>query len=75
MVTGFLHQLCQDEAAMWRFKTVRIGGEPVPKMLIDISKDRCERFVNGYGSSKIPAIAYKVIGNEREYKDYEVGKP
>ena len=68
-------ELIADDTAAWRFNHVATGGEPIPRMFTRVASQNCNKLVIRYGSSEIALASYVEIDKDREYLDYDAGRP
>ena len=75
IIPDILHKLCQEENNTWRFPNLFLGGVPIPRELTKAASAKCDRLVVVYGSTEMAVVSCEVIKTDRNYLDYDVGRP
>ena len=75
VVTGVLQELRPDDDANWHVGNIVVSGQPVPKILMQKAKERCDKVIVCYGCTEMGALTYGVEDGKRTLRDYECGRP
>ena len=75
VISQIFNELIADDTAAWKLNHVVTSGEPIPRMFTRAASKSCNKLVIRYGSSEITSASFVEIDKEKEYLDYDAGRP